>query len=353
MPTPFFRIIQGQTDVTARVGRGNISLTITDGVGDNSDTIQFSIDDQDGVIVPPETGVDLGVFAGYVDRYRDFGLYTVDSVDLSGWPQTISVTAQSVGAKTAIKEGRKVSYKKSDVPTYGHLFEKLAKRNSLTLTMSPDLRSVPLKFEVQAEEGDDEFASRMGDKIGAAVTVKNKNLIAVKRGAGQSASGQRLPVIYIVNGVNVLSYSVSIKDKPKHKTVKATWFDRAEAKTKDLEEESFGEGPVFLLREPFPNEDEARNAAKAKAADLKRGVGTATFDIDGDPWAMAEADVEVYGIRSLVNGTWRAETVTHTWEADAPYKTTVACESPQAGPTSTQPKLPALSTVPIPTPRPG
>ena len=351
MPTPFFQIMRGDTDVTARVGQGNISLTITDGVGDNADTVQFTVDDLGGIVAPPETGVDLRVYGGYVDDYRDFGLYTVDSVELSGWAQTMTVTAQSVGARTAAKELRKASYRAADVPTYGDLFEKLASGNGLKLQMSAELKSMSLKFEAQAEESDTAFATRLGRKIGAAVTVKNKYLIAVKRGAGQSAGGKRLPVIYVVKGANALSYTVSIKDKPKHSTVKATWFDRAEAKTKDLQEESFGEGPVFLLREPFPNEEEARNAAKAKADDLKRGIGTATFDIDGDPWAMAEADVEVYGIRSLVDGKWRAETVTHTW-GDAAYKTTVACESPDAGPTSKQPKLPALSTVPIPTPRP-
>ncbi|MBC6714807.1 late control protein D [Aurantimonas sp. DM33-3] len=353
MPKPFFQIMQGETDVTARVGQGNISLTITDGVGENADTIQFTIDDQNGIIAPPETGVEIRVLAGYVDDYRDFGLFTVDSVDLKGWPQEISVTGQSVGAKTAAKEKRKASYKKDEFPTYGKVFETLAGRNSLSLTMANDLKSKALKFEAQSEESDLAFATRLGKKIGASVTVKNKNLVVVSRGAGKSASGQRLPVIYVIGDVNVKSYTVSLKDKPKHKTVKATWFDRDEAKTKELEEESFGEGPVFLLREPFPSEEDAKEAAKAKAEDLKRGIGTASFEIDGNPYAMAEADVEAYGIRSLVDGTWRAQTVTHTFSGSAAYSVTVACESPEAGPTSTQPKLPALSTVPIPTPRPG
>ncbi len=353
MPRPFFQILQGESDVTKRVGRGNISLTITDGVGGNADTIQFMIDDQNGIIAPPETGVELRVFGGYVDQIRDFGIYVVDSVELAGWPQTISVTGQSVGAKTDNKTARKQGYKKSEFPTYGDVFSLLAGRAGLTLAIDSELKSKPLKFEAQAEESDIAFATRIGKKIGAAVTVKDKRLVVVRRGAGKSATGKRLPVIYVINGTNVLSYSVSIKDKPKHKTVKATWFDRAEAKTKDVVEQSFGEGPEFLIREPFADEQEAREAAKAKAADLKRGVGTATFTINGNPFAMAEADVEAYYIRSLVDGTWRAKTVTHNWGADETYKVTVACEAPEDGPTSIQPALPKLSTVPIPTPRPG
>ena len=297
--TPFFQILQGDTDVTSRAGKGNISLNLTDGTGQNSDTMDYEISDERGIIAAPVTGVDVKIRGGYRERpLRNFGLFTIDEVSLKGWPQTISVNGQSVGAKTAAKQPRSEGHKKKDVPNFGALIEKIAKRNGLTPSIDPKIKAKELDFEGQTEESDTEFLTRLGDRVGFDVTIKDKNLVITRRGYGKSAGGLLLPIIEIQFGVNVLDYSVSRKDKPKYGKVKAKWFDRENVESKEVDTSSSDDGPDFLIRTPFKTEEEALDAVKTKAEDLRRGTATAEFTIDGNEQARAEAQVVVSGIRS-------------------------------------------------------
>jgi len=326
---PFFQIIQGETDVTSRVGQGNISLNINDGVGFNSDTMDYEISDEDGIIAEPRSGVDVKIRGGYLERApRDFGTYTIDEVVLKGWPQIIAVNGQSRAAKSASKETRSKSFKKKDAATYGQLIESLAKRNELKAAIDPEIAAIPLEYEAQTEETDMNFLSRMGNRLGFSFSIKDKNLIIAKRGLGRSASGLLLPEIQVIFGVNVISYSVSRKDRPRYSKVKATWFDRDKVKRNEVDAASSSEGPEFTIRTPFKTEEEAVKAARSKADDLKRSGATAEFVITGDEQARAEAFVRVEGIRSLVDGDWRATTVGHSFGSG--YTTTISCELPGA-----------------------
>ena len=328
MPKPFFRFTVHGIDITPKLSDGHVSLTITDGSGSDADTAQIVIDDHNGIIVAPKDGVDIEITAGYEDDPVDFGTFTVDEVVYEGWPMQISISAQSAKAKSTLKERRPKAYDKRGYPTYGKLFEEIASRNGLTLSISEEIKSKALQYEAQSEETDSEFATRIGTKLDAAVTVKSGRFIVVKKGEGKSASGLDLPTLVVKTGLNALSYTVSRQDKPKHRRVKATWFDRKAAERKEVESNASEDGPEYLLREPYQDEDEAKEAANAKAQDLKRSEAKASFEIEGNPHARAEAYVIVSGVRTMVDGVWRATSVTHNWSSSGAYTTSLECELP-------------------------
>ncbi|MBW8636970.1 hypothetical protein K1W69_07200 [Hoeflea sp. WL0058] len=327
MATPRIQIIADGTDVTGNILSGLLSLTITDGVGHDYDNVRIDIDDKDGVIAPPEKGAELQVSAGYEDDIQDFGTFIVDQVSLNGWPQVISVTARSLDGLSEAKQGRDQSYRKEDYPSYRDIFDELADRMGLSLALSNEIAGKSVEFESQFGESDVTFASRLGRKLDAAVSVKEGRLIVVPRGQGQSASSSSLPEIQVMRPGNVLSYNVTTVNVPKHSTVRAVWFDRLEGVDKEVVVQASEEGPEYLLRQNFQNENDAREQARATAAALKRGEGQATFEIDGEPSARAESYVNVSGIRSLVDGRWRCTTATHVFRGDGPYTTQLICEA--------------------------
>lgn len=329
MPVPVFTISADGVDVTKNLtGAGTMTMTITDGAGLKADTLQIELDDVDGSIMAPRTGAVLNPVGGYEGRLRDFGLFSVDSVVYTGWPQKISIDAKSVAAKSLAKQREPKAYPKKDFPTYGDVFKDVAGRIGLTLQMSAELKSVPNDYEAQAEEDSLEFLSRIGGKLNAAVSVKAMNLVVVVKGAGRSASGTLLDRITVAKGVNILSYSVTEKDEPKHSEVKATYYDRGK-NTREVVKKSTGlEGPEFLIRAPYQDKKEAELAANAQAKELVRMQGDATFEIDGEPFAQAEAWAEVSGCRPRVDGLWRVTTVTHSFSASGAYTTSLACEVP-------------------------
>ncbi|QPC87151.1 late control protein D [Mesorhizobium sp. NBSH29] len=329
MPSPFFQISAGGKDITSKLAGGQISLTIKDGVGLDADTAQIEIDDMHGVIAPPKTGVELKIIAGYVDDRVNFGTFTVDEVTLSGWPQKISISAQSAKAKSALKEGRPKSYDKEDYPTFKDVFAEIAGRHGLTLSISPEIGSQELEYEAQAEEDDISFLTRIGKKLDASISIKEDRLIAAKKGTGTSVSGQPLPFIVVRRGHNLLTYSVSRKDKPKHKKVKATWYNRKKAKREEVTANASADGPDFLIRAPAQSKAEAQKQANSKANELKRAEAKASFSVEGNPHARAEAHVIASNIRSMVDGVWRSVTVTHNWTSGGPYTTSIECELPK------------------------
>ena len=366
MPVPFFRIYANGVDITGPLSGGEISLTITDGVGMNADTAEIEIDDKDGVIAPPKVGATLRIVAGYIDDYRDFGDYIVDEVSLDGWPQKITISAQSASARSALKQLRPKAYKPPDYRTYGDIFAEIAGRNGLQLSISNEIRSIELDYESQSEEDDASFATRLGDELSAAVSIKNGRLIVVDEGEGASAGGQQLPTIAVIGDVNVLSYNVSRQSKARHKRVKAHWYDRKKKKKEEVEEPAGNDGPDFVIRNPHRSQAKAKRAARAKARRLKRKEASASFEIVGDPHARAEAMVMVTRVRSLVDGAWRATRVNHKWSATSAYSTSLECELPNSGgsaspPVSSKanPKGPNVQQValpdeaPTPTPSPG
>lgn len=329
MPVPVFTISADGVDVTGNLtAAGTMTMTITDGAGLKADTLQIDIDDVDGSIMPPRTGAILNPIGGYAGRLRDFGLFSVDSVVYTGWPQKISIDAKSVAAKSLAKQREPKAYPTKDFPTYGDVFKDVAGRLGLTLQMSADLKALPNPYEAQAEEDSLEFLTRIGEKLNAAVSVKTMNLVVVVKGAGRSASGALLDRIIVARGRNLLSYSVTEKDEPKHSNVEATYYDR-DKNTREVVTKPTGmDGPKFLIRAPFQDKDEAERAANAQAKELVRMQGDATFEIDGEPFAQAEAWAEVSGCRQRVDGLWRVETVTHQFSANGPYTTSLTCGTP-------------------------
>lgn len=331
MPTPVFYIKVNGADVTGRFRDYNMTMTVTDAEGLNADTLEIQLDDKDGRIKLPATGAIIEPTGGYEGNLRNFGKFEVDGITLSGWPQTLSISAKSVNAKSAAKQRKAEAYQESDYPTYGDIFAKVASDLSLTLSMSATLKAVANHYEAQSEESSLEFLTRLGEKIGAAVTIKAGRLVVVEKGKGKSASGQALSKLAVSPSTNLLTYSVNISEEPRHSSVEASTYDRGKNAAETVTAPTGLTGPVFVMRQPYDSKEAAERAAKAKASDLIRAQAEATFEIDGDPWAMAEAWVTASGIREGVDGDWRVKTASHTFSASAPYTTSLQCDYPSGG----------------------
>lgn len=328
MPVPKFSISANGVDITGRIAGSGVTMTITDGVGSKSDTLSIVISDVDGSVTAPKTGAILNPVGGYEGRMRDFGQFSVDSVVFSGWPQQITIQAKSVAAKSLAKQRDPKAYPKKDFATYGDIFSDVAGRIGLTLTISNDIKATVNVYEAQTEENSLEFLTRIGDKLNASITVKSGRLVVVSRGDSLSASGTGLPDVLVARGSNLLKYSVTEKDEPRHSTVEASYYDRKKNKKETVEEKTGLDGPRFTIRTPHQDKDEAQRAAKAQAKKLNRDTGDATFEINGEPFAQAEANAVVSGCRSNVDGIWSIRSVTHNFSASGAYTTSLSCTKP-------------------------
>ena len=77
--------------------------------------------------------------------------------------------------------------------------------------------------------------------------------------------------------------------------------------------EKAGSGePSFTLRRLYPTAGEARAAARAKLAALKRGTARLSVTLaPGNPLAAAESQLELTGFRAGIDGIWICRIVRH------------------------------------------
>lgn len=320
---PRFRILADGTDVTSNFDGVGVSITVTDAAGIESDRVEITVDDEHGQIAAPRTGAELAVWLGYEPALVFMGRYTVDEVRFEGWPQTVTIGGHAADQRDSLKERRTEAYEDK---TLQDIFAEIAGRHGLIPAVAAAVGGFHYDYVAQQEESDEAFATRLGRLHGATATVKDGRLVVVPTGSGASASGASLGVFMVRRPGNLVSYAVTWKDKASHESVEASWFDRDEVDRETLEEEADDHGPAYGIRERFPDEAIAREAARAKAKEIRRGAGEATFEIEGDPAARAEMDLVCTGVRDRVDGPWSIERVEH--RIDGAYTTTIHCKTP-------------------------
>jgi uncharacterized protein len=331
MPVPQFFISANGQDVTGRLAGILTSMTITDNEGLTADTLELELNDLLGTTAVPETGAILNPIGGYAGNLRDYGLFEVDNVSLVGWPQKITVSAQSVAAKSLAKQREPKAYPKERFPTYGDIFRTVAGVIGVQLSIANVIAAVENVYEAQADEDGLEFVARLGDKLNASISIKQQRLVVVEKGMGLSASGQPMGITRITRPGNLISYNVTMKDAPRHKEVEATYFDRSTNKREVVTETTGLDGPKFLLRYPYQDKAEAQRTAKSKATDLVMAQAEATFEIEGDPHVSAGSFAECVGARDRVDGLWKIKTVTHTFSSDNYFGNSLQCDVPANG----------------------
>jgi phage protein D len=223
MRTPYIAVNFNGRNLVEQWGPILIAVTVSDGRGSESDTVTIELDDLDGETEFPEPGEKITVDGGYLeDGVAVQGEYEIDTIDLEGWPQKITLNGTSASAKKDNKERKNEGHKKADTPTLGKLSEKIAKRNGWESKVSGELASIPIQYEGQSAESDIAFLTRVVGRYGGLAAVKQNKLVVNPKGAGKSVSGASIGGLIIAPGINLKTYKGSIKKKPEHGKAEAS-----------------------------------------------------------------------------------------------------------------------------------
>ncbi|MBF0195464.1 MAG: hypothetical protein HQL71_12955 [Magnetococcales bacterium] len=302
-----FQILANGKDITRKIADRLLSLTVVDEAGMNSDTVAISIDDRDSSIEFPRTGAKLEVTLGYEeDKLKKTGVYTVDEVSMSWPPQSMSINGKAANMLEGIKATKTRPW---DNITIGDLVNKIAGEHSLIAKVGDDLASMTIEHLDQTSESDLHLLTRLATQYDAISKPVAGKWLFVKRAQGKSVSGKELPVVSL-KPKDVTSWNVTISGRAKYGSVTADWHDNLEA-TREIVK--VGEGkPIFNLTQSFPNEAQAKTAAKAALARLKRGTGSLEITVQGNAALMVEGVLVLKGFREGVDGRWSINRVIHT-----------------------------------------
>ena len=225
--TPAWLILADGVDVTGNFNDRLLSLTVTDNEGLKSDTCEIEVDDRDGRLAVPRKGTLLSISMGYRETGLTLmGVYTVDEVELSGFPRKMRISGSAADLRDKLKAQRNKGY---EGKTVGEIVKEIAGRHGLTPAVGSSLASFRYDYLGQTEESDLHFLTRLARRHDALAKVANGRLLLTKRGEAKAASGAAL-VEAIIGAAQVIEYSATFQDRPAHKKSKASWWDRKKAK---------------------------------------------------------------------------------------------------------------------------
>lgn len=325
---PIWTLTADGENVTARLADYLLSLSVTDQAGMESDELDVTVADPLAQIAWPKHGASLTVAIGYAHTGTvAMGTFLVDTVEVSSPPRQIAIRAHAADLAKGFKTQRTKSWEDK---TLGTIVGELAQAHGLTPRIASDLAGIQVARWDQTNESDMSCLTRLAQAYGAIATVKEGNLLFVRRGAATSASGQALGAVTL-KPEEVTSWRVSLGDQDKYAAVEARHYDRDQAEESWEREELDTDGgeAVYRLRQTYPDRDRAKAAAKAKAGELARGKTSLALTLPGRTALGAEVPLTLAGFGDGIDGRWVLTSVTHRVDSGG-YVTEVEGERPEA-----------------------
>ncbi|QRX80889.1 contractile injection system protein, VgrG/Pvc8 family [Glaciimonas sp. PAMC28666] len=307
--TPDFLVTLDGRDLTAIIRPRLISLTLTECRDESADQLDIALDDTDGQLAIPYKGAKIHLHIGWKHSgLVDKGTFTVDEVEHSGAPDTITLRARTVNLIDTFRQVEEHSFHDT---TLGAIIEVIAFRQQLKVGISDTLRDISVKHIDQTRESDAAFLRRLGKQYDAVATVKNDTLIFTSASRSQTVSSKPLPLIDITRQLGD-GHRYHSAERDSYTGVRVFWQN-----DKQVLRRSVVTGPTGnakRLRTTYANEDDARTAAVAEWLRIQRGL--ATFELTlavGNPELIPQSPVTVSGFKATIDSVdWLTAKVTHS-----------------------------------------
>jgi hypothetical protein len=328
--TTDWQVFINDQDLTTSWSRYLISIGITDQAGTSSDSCTLDVDDAHGQVRLPQGGEKIRVMLNRVLAFEG----VIDSVTSSGGRsegRKLSVSAK--GFDTA-GDAKKVQGFHLDDATLGDFLAAAGAEAGFSVTVDPALASFARDYWSAEFESFLSLGERLARQYGGTFKLRGDKAVLARRGEGLSASGQALPTITARYGKNLIGWSLKPRDPRRTFAAGETrYFDRASGEVKaervDFEgTEGVGDN-VLRLAEASQTDARATLEARGRESDREAGGGTITLDLA--PEARAECSVILIGARPGIDGSYRADSVSHRSDRAGGATTTISVKQPAGG----------------------
>ncbi len=327
---PAYEIRVGGDDLSETVRRHLREIRLASSSDQASDTLEIMVADADGRLTVPPAEREITVALGYADAgVVNMGIYyhTESDQELAPRSITIRATAADFRRRSTLKAPRRRAW---DETSLGTLVSSIASEHGYTGVVHPSLAGVVIPHIDQTSESDLHLLRRMAKQYGAMLKAVAGRIVLAPRGRGRSAgTNQSLPVVRYAPGrraaaeQNVLSARVTVRGRPRYGSVTAAWYDFEGA---ELQHVTAGSGgPVYQLREPFPDREQAEAAAAGRLDRLSRQEKELDMTVEGEPRLVSESVVELEGWPDDVS-RWSVLRAEHTVSKASGYRTRITAE---------------------------
>jgi phage protein D len=323
--TPFYQLIVSGQDITADVtGRAGI-IEWSDTVEEGSDTLTITLQDTDNLLAVPKAGAKVELSAGYNGALQRVGSFTVESTEMEGPPDRLTVqsTSAPVAQAGSIANRRSKSWEDT---TLGDVAQSIASSLSVELAIDPELAAIPITNEQQVDQSDTDFILRLVRRNGGYLKFADGRMIIAKEGSGTGTGGAVLNTT--LQRSQVTRWRVQAGGKGQAlKKVKVKYHDYETGETNEVEADV--EAPAsmpqltddvawlaasestFTPPAPAASEEHAKAVARTTAKRISRNTRRLQLALPGRLDIVAGGRVTLSGFREGVDGEWLVKTVQH------------------------------------------
>lgn len=307
--TPDYRIIINNKNITPTLQKRLINLTLTDERSEQADQLDIILDDSDGRLAIPAAAARIDVWIGYTGALVYKGAFTVDEIEHSGTPDSLTIRARSADYRSSIKEKREQSW--HDI-TLGDLLTTIAQRNSLTPVINNELAQYAIQHLDQTNESDLNLLTRLGERHNAISTIKASRLLFAPKGSGTTASGTAIGRV-VLQRSDGDQYQYSRRDRDNEYTgVQTQWNEKKHAELKQVIVGATGN--LKVMRHTYSTQTEAETAAKAEWRKLQQQAQLMHYTIaNGNAQLFPETPAVLRGFKPELDAIdWMISRVTHS-----------------------------------------
>lgn len=300
---PDFYLTANDNDITAIIKKSLVNLTLTDNSGEEIDRLSITLFLPADVRTPSK-GAELSLGLGFSDSgIIHKGKFIVDEVSVSGPPRLVSIVANAapLTKKSAMQTQRTKSF---DDLSMGDLVKEISAKHGLEPKISSGLGVLKFEHLDQVNESDMSLLSRLAKKNDAVVSVKNGNLIMVKKDEGKTVTGKPLQVISLTPD-QVSSWQCTISSRGEVQKVTAEYSDVASGKSV-LVSQGTGE-PEIRMPIKYSSKQEAEAAIDARLKSGVSGSNTMSISMPVNPDLLplvAEGKVSLSGFGDVEDQEW-------------------------------------------------
>ncbi len=213
--------------------------------------------------------------------------------------------------------------------TLGDVFQNLFSGAGMGVAVAATVAGLPLPggHLVQWNQSAIDFATDLANDVGAIVKPMGGKILVLDRNAGQSVSGQSLAG-WVITKAPGYSYDVELEPRFQYQSVSVPYTDDTTGRLKTEATAASGDGAKQGVPHPAADQASAQTQGKARADEFRRFTGTGTFEMPGEPNAVAGSHPTCSGFPDPIDSTkWIAAEVTHDVEPGQGWITTAELET--------------------------
>lgn len=323
--TPTYQLTVSGQDITADVtARGGI-IEWSDTVEEGSDGLTITLQDTDNLLAVPKAGAKVELAVGYDGWLQRVGSFTVDSTEIEGPPDRLTVSCSSapIAAAGSIAARKSKSWENT---TLGDIAKAIAGNLSVTTSVDAELATVAIVNEQQVDQSDTDFILRLVRRHGGWLKFADNRMVIAKEGSGTGTGGTALNIVLLKNQVTTWQVSAGGKGQAFKKVV-VKYHDYETGDTNEVEaeveqpasmpeltqdvawlasSESTYTPPTLVADEP-----QAKSVAKTVAKRIARATRSFELTLPGRLDIVAGGKVSLSGFRDGVNGEWLVKSIRH------------------------------------------